>query len=77
MREQFENIWPLDQLSAWQVLVAVCPRCAHRERLGLAEVRALHPEIDFVHEIEPWLACRRCGNRSGNRIAMQREVRNY
>lgn len=73
MREQFENIWPLEQLRSRHVLVAVCGRCARRERLGLAEVRALHPEIAFVHEIEPWLVCRHCDNRRRNRVELQRE----
>lgn len=77
MREQFKNIWPLDRLHEWHLPVAVCGRCAHREVLRLAEIRGVHPEISFLHEVEPWLVCRRCANRERNHIELCREDRNY
>lgn len=72
MGEHFANIYPLDQLRRWHILVATCARCAHREVLRLPEVRAQHPEMVYIYEIEPWLACTRCGNRERNRISVDK-----
>lgn len=70
MGEHYANIWRLDRLPHGHVLTVVCGRCAYREPLQLPEVRALHPELGFVHEIEPWLICNHCGNRERNRAAV-------
>jgi hypothetical protein len=77
MGEHYANIWPLDGVRHWHVLTAICGRCRHREPLRLPELKAQHPELVYLHEIEPWLVCAHCGNRLRNRVELGKINRNF
>ena len=73
MSEQNGNLGPryavrLDQLRNWHVLTAVCPECRHRVGMRLWQLTARHPGHEHLIDVEKRLRCRRCGNRTGNRI---------
>lgn len=77
MREHYANIWPLDAVRHWHSLTAVCARCRHKEALHLPSVKAQHPEFLYLHEVEPWLVCTRCGNHEHNHVEIGRLQRNH
>lgn len=73
MGERNANLGPkyavrLEYLRGWHVLTAVCPECRHRAQMRLWELTARHPGHAHLTDVEMKLRCRRCGNRTGNKV---------
>lgn len=61
----------LRDLRNWHILTAVCPKCRHRARVRMWQLKVGRPDHTTLLDVQRLLRCTRCGNRDSNTILVE------
>lgn len=66
----------LSDLHEWHIKTATCFKCGYQGTLTAGFLAWDQPLHTYLTDFEPKLRCRRCCNRTGNKLSVRRMPRN-